>query len=94
MQTPTELTTILMQKSAEFGHLSDELADILEIKASKWIELRESQKSDTATERTWQATPEGLRETRIKIALKKLEKQMSAIKTHLRTLSDEAHNLY
>ena len=56
--------------------------------------IRESHKSDTATERAWQSTAEGIRETRIKLKLKALEKQMSAIKTHLKTLSDEAHNLY
>ena len=94
MQTPQQLTETLMRQSAEFGHLSDELADILDTKAVKWVELRKEHKSDTATERAWQATPEGMRETRVKLSLKKLEKQMSAIKTHLKTLSDEAHNMY
>lgn len=94
MQTPHELTEILMRLSADFGKKSDELGEILTLKASRWIELRKENKSDTATERAWQATDEGIKETKLKLDLKSLEKKMSAIKTHLKVLSDEAHSLY
>lgn len=59
-----------------------------------WVAMREYYKSDTATDRAWQATELGKEETKTKLKLKALEKEMSAIKTHLKVKSDEARNMY
>lgn len=92
--TPSQLSDTLMSQSAEFSSLSDQLAEVLKVKPSKWIEIRATVESDTRAERVWSATSEGIAETVIRLKLKALLSSMSAIKTRLRTLSDEAKNLY
>ena len=83
-----------VQLANEFSTLSEELGDILTIKAARWAILRADPecKSDTAAERKWQNTPEGLREMRIRLKLKAYEKQIASLGTMLRTLELEARN--
>ena len=75
----------------EFDKLSDELADILTVKAAKWIMFRADPecKSDTAAEKRWSVTPEGLREMRIRLKMKAYEKQLSSMGTLLRAMEME-----
>ena len=94
METPTDLSERLLEQSARFSELSDELSTILEGKPKIWLNIRSQTQSDTSAERTWAATPDGIQETILKLKLKALEKSMSAIKTRLRIASDEARNLY
>ena len=79
----------------EFAKLSEELGDILTIKASRWAVFRADPecKSDKAAEKKWDATPEGLREMRIRLTMKAMEKQMSSMGTMLRTMELEARNI-
>lgn len=92
--TPGQLSERLLQESAQFSKLSDELATILESKPALWMELRRDTQSDTSAERAWSATPNGAKETTLKLKLKALEKSMSAVKTHLRILEVEAKNMF
>lgn len=94
MDTPGQLSETLIAQSAEFGKLSDQLAEVLKAKPGIWMHLRETTKSDTSAERAWASTEQGIAETVLKLKLKSLEKSMSAIKTRLKVLSDEAHNIY
>lgn len=91
--TPHELSEALMVESAKFGSLTDELVLILEKKPALWMELRRDTKSDTSAERAWSATQDGMRETTLRLKLRAIEKSMSAAKTMLRIMSDEAHNM-
>lgn len=93
-ESPNTLSDRLLAQSAEFQALSDQLSEVLKVKPSKWLEIRTGKASDTSAEREWAATPEGIAETVTKLKLKALEKSMSAIKTKLRVMSDESHNLY
>jgi hypothetical protein len=70
--------------SGEFAYLSSELANILTYKASIWTDIRKTVKSDTACERAWQKTPDGIKETSLKLQLKSIEKMMSALRTVIR----------
>lgn len=76
----------------EFSRLSEELADILTIKAVKWAIFRADPecKSDKVAERKWDATAEGLREMKIRLIMKATEKQMAAMGTMLRVMELEA----
>lgn len=94
MQTPSELSEILMRQSAEFGKLSDDLSEILEVKAKAWMAIRANQKSDTSAEREWGASDLGIKEMKLKLSLKALEKKMSAIRAHIRVKESEARNLF
>lgn len=89
---PTELAERRVRLSAEYSRMSEELGDILTIKASKWAEYRSTVKSDKAADRIWDATDGGLREMRLRLKLKAYEKQMSSIKTMVDVLTGEARN--
>lgn len=82
-----------MRKSAEYAHFSEQLGDILETKANLWVGIREETKSDKQADKAWDATPDGIQEMRLRLRLKALEKEMSAISSHLRVLDTEARNL-
>lgn len=92
-ETPTELSEKLLEQSAEYQKLSDELIAILETKAQIWMEIRAHTQSDTSAERAWGATPNGVKETSLRLKLKSLEKGMGAIKTRLRVIEMEVRNL-
>lgn len=91
-QNPSELSQSLLELSAEYGKLTDELIIILEKKPALWMELRRSTQSDTSAERAWSATVDGMKETTIRLKIKALEKSMSAIKARLRVQEVEAKN--
>lgn len=77
-----------------FSTLTEELSAILTVKAARWVVLRADPdcKSDTAAERKWAATNEGIREMQIRLSLKALEKQIAATGTMLRAMELEARN--
>lgn len=91
---PGELAQILVDLSAEYAFHSLKLEGILLQKPKKWNELRKDYKSDTATDRAWDATDDGLEELHYALTLKRIEKMMSACKTMINVRSDEARNMY
>ena len=78
----------------EYAKMTEELADILTVKAVKWSVFRADPecKSDTSAERKWDKTPEGLREMRLKLTMKAMEKQLSSMGTMLRAMEMEWKN--
>jgi len=91
---PRELSNKLLTLSAEYGKYSGEYAQHIKMQADYFNTHREEYKSDNATQKAFDATPEGVRMVILKLKLKALEKEMSAIKTHLRLLENEAKNIY
>lgn len=94
MKTPQELAESLMGLSEQFSKYSGEFAAHLKLQADFFNEHRASHKSDLACSRAFEATKEGVDMSIIKLKLKALEKQMSAVKTFLRHAEVEARNLY
>jgi len=94
MKTPHELSDSLMDLSEQYSRYSGEFAEKIKLQADFFNTFRENYKSDNATQKAFDATQDGVRMTIIKLKLKALEKQMSAIRTHLRLLENEAKNLY
>jgi len=91
-RTPQELAERRVELSAEYGKCADDLADILEIKATTWMKMRENNKSDKATDMQWDATEYGIKEMRLRLKMKGLEKKLSASKTYLDVMNGEARN--
>ena len=91
--SPHMLADLRMELSAEFTKRTVALNEILMTKPAIWNALRLDLKSDTATERIWQATPDGLQETTLRHELKALEKVMSAVRGLLEVFNSEARNL-
>lgn len=92
--TPGRLSEICLDLTAYTATLIEKLGDLQTNKASKWLEIRATVKSDTLADRTWDATEDGLAEMRLKMELKYVERLISSIKVRLRSKENEARNIY
>lgn len=92
--TPGRLAELRVYLSAKYAQATNEYEKVLILKPSVWNALRGNFKSDTACERAWEATEDGMLERHWKFQIKKIEKMMSAIKTLIDVKTGEAHNLY
>jgi hypothetical protein len=70
------------------------MQDILAVKPGSWLVLRAGKNSDKATDREWQATELGQRETQLKWELRRIDKLSAAIATKLRVMEGEARNQF
>lgn len=94
MKTPHEYAEDLMTLAEEFSRYSGEYAQCIKLQADFCNASKSDYKSDTATQRAFEGTTEGVKMSVLKMKLKALEKQMSAIRTYLRHAEIEAKNLY
>lgn len=94
MKTPHQIAEERVGMAEEYSRYSGEFAQLIKLQAQFFKENRDKHKSDTATQRAFELTEEGVRMTIIKLKLKSIEKQMSASNTMLRLLENEAKNLY
>lgn len=88
-----DLAYIRMWLAGHYAYLGGLLGEILTEKPVKWNLLRDNVKSDTAAERKWQATEDGVKEMRLRIEMKSTERLMSAIKTRIEIATNERYNL-
>ena len=93
-KTPYQLAEERIGMAEEYSHYSGLYADLIKKRAEHYKSNRGNYKSDTACERDWERTPEGVQMTIIKLKLKVIEKQMSASNTMLRLLENQAKSLY
>ena len=91
---PKELSLKLLKLSNDYSKYSGEFAKLIKIQADYFNAHREEYKSDNATQKAFDSTNEGVTIVVVKLKLKALEKEMSAIKHHLRLLENEAKNIY
>lgn len=91
---PGRLAELRVILSSKYSKATNELESILIKKPAVWNEMRPEFKSDTATERAWEATELGIAERHWKFQIKKIEKMMTAIKTLIDVKTGEAQNLY
>ena len=93
-KTPHQLAEERMGMAEEYSRYSGLFAEMIKHRAEHYKAHRPNFKSDTAVEREWEMTEQGVQMTIIKLKLKALEKQMSASNTMLRLMENEAKNLY
>ena len=84
----------MMNLSHEYSQYSGELAKLTKVEGEYYKVNRPQVKSDTAVNRQFQTTEEGIQMTIVKLKLKSLEKQMSSTKVYLEVLANEARGLY
>ena len=94
MKTPREIAEERYELAAEYGRMSTLLEAILERKAPMWQAMREKTESDKSADRAYEATQDGINEMKLRMALKRLEKMMSAGSSLLRVLEVEARNQF
>lgn len=79
-QNPHEAANDNMVLAGEFSYLCSLVETILQSKPRIWNEMRPNYKSDTACERAWEATEQGMEEARLRLTLRSCEKMMSALR--------------
>lgn len=93
-KTPQQLAEELIFKAENYSRYSGEFAEKVKLQAEFFNSFRGDHKSDNATQKAFDATKDGVRMTILKLKLKALEKEMSAVRTYLRLLENQAKNLY
>lgn len=94
MKTPHIIAEERMKMAEQYSQYSGLYAEMIKHRAEFYRKHRPNFKSDTAVEREWEITEQGIQMTTIKLKLKALEKQMSAHNTMLRLMENEAKALY
>lgn len=94
IKTPHQIAEDRITMAEEYSRYSGMYAELTKKRAEHFHLERANQKSDTATDRAWDRTPDGVQMNIIKMKLKAIEKQMSASNTMLRLLENESKNLY
>lgn len=94
--TPRELSDLHLWMSGEYGRISGELARIKTEKPGRWLTMRSQEgiQSDKQADRLWDMTKDGMTEIEYSLKAKALEKCMSAIKSRLTMMNNEAFNMY
>lgn len=85
-QDPHALSARLLALAQEYSTGSRELGILRKNRAMAWLEARKEAKTDKEATMRLEATTEGQRETELSYLLKGLEKELGAIKSHLRVL--------
>lgn len=93
MSTPHQAAEDKGILAGEYAFIMSCLEEILNRKPLKWNAMRDTYKSDTACERAWEQTEDGINETGLRLREKSIKSMMSALGTIVRLNSDEAHNL-
>lgn len=93
-KTPHQIAEERLGMAEEYSRYSGLFADLIKKRAEHYKVERSNHKSDTATERAWERTKDGVQMTIIKLKLKAMDKQMSASNTMLRLMENEAKALY
>jgi len=93
-KTPRQLAEERIGMAEEYSRYSGLFAEMIKYRAEHYKNHRQSHKSDTACEREWELTEQGVQMTIIKLKLKALEKKMSASNTMLRLMENESKGLY
>lgn len=91
---PAQSAADLAILGGEYSWIMGQLEEILQRKPAVWNKIRPNFKSDTACEKAWESTMDGLNEQGLRLRAKGIEKMMSALKSLLRLAEGEAHNQF
>ena len=80
--------------AGEYSYLSAQLTDILAKKASTWISLRATEKTDKSCDRAYEKTEDGIKEMKIKSQLKSIDKMASSLSSLIKIAEGEARNQF
>lgn len=78
--------------AGEYAYIMGQLESILQRKPGIWSEMRKNFKSDTACERAWESTADGISESGLRLRAKAVERMISAMKSLIRIAEGESRN--
>src|SRR5436305_1457109 len=90
---PRQLADFRIFLAALYSLRASEMQSILAVKPSAWLDMRGEKNSDKATDREWQATEKGQRETWLKWEIRRIDKLSGALASKLRIMEGEARNI-
>lgn len=93
-KTPHQLAEARIGLAEEYSRYSGQYATLIKSRAVFFKEHRIDYKSDTATQRAFELTDDGVKLEVIKAKLKSIEKTLSAYKTMLELKTNEARGIY
>ncbi len=93
-RTPHQLADERIGLAEEYSRYSGLYAEMVKLRAEHYRSHRPNFKSDTAVQRDWEMTEQGVQMEIIKMKLKTIEKKLSATATMLRLMENEAKSLY
>lgn len=94
MKTPNDYANEIISLSEQFSRYSGEYAQLLHTRGQFYVSQRANFKSDTAVQRAFDITDDGIKMSVLKLKLSALKVQMSANKTMINLASEEARGLY
>lgn len=93
-RNPHQLAEDLLTLSEEYSRCISDLIELTTSQAKFFNENRVNHKSDTACERSFLVTTDGVKMTNTELRMKAIDRELAAIKNYLRVLENEAKNLY
>lgn len=93
-RNPGQIAESQLALAEEFSRYGGELAKLIKSRAEFCKSNKDNFKSDTATQRAFETTDDGVRMTVIELKLKTIARTMSANKDYLKVKEGEARNLY
>lgn len=94
MANPQSLIDNLNTITDRYAKVGRRLNELKKLYAEYYRTFRNDVKSDAALDRKWDLTPDGEEMAECLLKMKVYDKKMSAIKTNLRHLDNEARNMY
>lgn len=92
-KSPSVLAEYRVLLSHKYAVATDNLEACEMLFMEWWNERRDEYKSDTACERAWGHTENGIQQRHWKLQIRKIDKLMNAISTLIRVKSDEARSI-
>lgn len=93
-KTPHDLAEEIVNMANESGKLAERLDELENLYCLWWKTCRDDYKSDKSAEKAWDLTTEGQEMRTIKTKIKIKGVKISAYKTYIRVLDQEANNQY
>ena len=91
---PHECAELRAKLAGEYSFWMGQIAEIETKKPAMWNVRRKDFKSDTACDKWWEATDDGINEVGMKITVKRLEKMMQGLNGLLKIAEGESKNIY
>lgn len=82
------------QLSGEYSYICGQLEEIKTRKPLVWLEMRKEHKSDSATDKAYEVTEDGIKESQLKGMLKRADKLLSGLSSLIRLAENEAKNIH
>jgi hypothetical protein len=89
---PHQCAELRAKLSGEYSFWAGQLGEIEARKPLAWNAKRTDFKSDSACDKWWESTPDGINEIGIRITIKRIERMMQGLNGLLRLAEGEAKN--